>query len=86
MQLAFLILDVFQTISKIFLGWTAVWSAGTVHTHSLEVEDVFVGPFLFTASIRKRQLNGYRRCSFCNENTQSREEISLNRKLTAEPL
>ena len=46
-------LDAFQTISKICLGCMAVLPAGTVHTHSFDVQAGFVSPFLFAASIRK---------------------------------
>jgi len=67
MQLPLLSLDAFQTISVICLGCTAVLSAGTVHTHSFDVQAGFVSPFLFAAS------HGYRRRSFCNGNIQTRE-------------
>ena len=46
-------LDAFQTISEICLACTAVLSAGTVHTHSFDVQVGFVSPFLFAASIGK---------------------------------
>ena len=38
MQLPLLSLDAFQTISEIFLGCTAVLSAGTAHTLSFDVQ------------------------------------------------
>ena len=53
MQLPLLSLDVVQTISEICLGCTTVLSAGTVHTHSFDVQAGFVSPILFAASIRK---------------------------------
>ena len=53
MQLPLLSLDAVQTISEICLGCTTVLFAGTVHTHSFDVEAGFVSPFLFAASIRK---------------------------------
>ena len=40
-------------IDPICLGFTAVLSAGTVHTHSFDVQVGFVSPFLFAASIWK---------------------------------
>ena len=49
MQLPLLSLDAFC------LGCTAVLFAGTVHTHSFDVQAGFLSPFLFAASIQKRK-------------------------------
>ena len=53
MQLPLLSLDAFQTISEICLGCTAVLSAGTVYTHSFDIQAGFVSPILFAASMRR---------------------------------
>ena len=74
MQLPLLSLDAVQIISEICLGCTTVLSAGTVHTHSFDVQAGFVSPFLFAASIRKsKAVTWIQRCSSCNGNIQSRE-------------
>ena len=75
MQLPLLSLDAVQTISEICLGCTTVLSAGTVHTHSFDVQAGFVSPFSVCSFNPKkvRRSHGYRRCSSCNGNIQSRE-------------